>query len=68
MIADGQTGFLLSLLWCGVIGGLIACVSAAGANAAPLPPIGPSGSIRGAGSHAGPGALGSSPPADRRHV
>ena len=68
MVADGQTGFLLALLWCGVLGGLIAVVSAAGANSRQLPPIGPRGSIRGAGSHAGPGALGSSPPAVRRHT
>ena len=68
MVADGQIGFLLALLWCGVLGGLIAVVSAAGANSRQLPPIGPRGSIRGAGSHAGPGALGSSPPAVRRHT
>lgn len=67
MIADGQVGLLLSLLWCGVVGGLIACVSAAGGEERPMPPYGPRGSIRGAGTHAGPGALGSTPPAVRRH-
>jgi hypothetical protein len=67
MVADGQIGWLESLLWCGVIGGLIAVVSAAGANAGAEPRGGPAGSIRGAGSHAGPGALGSTPPAVRRH-
>ncbi|MFN8111619.1 MAG: hypothetical protein U0R51_00315 [Solirubrobacterales bacterium] len=66
MIADHQIGFLLGLLWCGVLGGLIAVVSSAGGIARSLPPIGPRGSIRGAGSHAGPGALGASPPAVRR--
>ncbi len=68
MVADGQYGFLLGLLWCGVLGGLIAVASAASAGANRLPPLGPRGSIRGAGSHAGPGALGSSPPAERRHT
>jgi hypothetical protein len=68
MIADGEVGVLLSVLWCGVLGGLIACISAAGATARTPPPVGPRGSIRGAGSHVGPGALGSSPPADRRHT
>jgi len=67
MITGGEVGLLLGLLWCGVLGGLIACVSAAGASARPIPPYGPRGSIRGAGTHAGPGALGSSPPAVRRH-
>jgi hypothetical protein len=67
MIADGQVGALEGLLWCGVIGGLIAVVSAAGANAEPQGRGGPRGSIRGAGSHAGPGALGATPPAERRH-
>jgi len=67
MIADGEVGLLLSLLWCGLLGGLIACVSAAGGDTRPIPPYGPHGSIRGAGTHAGPGALGSSPPAVRRH-
>ncbi len=66
MIADHEIGFLLGLFWCGVIGGLIAVVSSAGGIARSLPPIGPRGSIRGAGSHAGPGALGARPPAVRR--
>ncbi|MEZ5155871.1 MAG: hypothetical protein R2718_07155 [Solirubrobacterales bacterium] len=68
MIVGGEVGLLLSVLWCCVLGGLIAVVSAAGARAKPLPPIGPTGSIRGAGSHAGPGALGSTPPAVRRRT
>jgi hypothetical protein len=67
IIADGQLNALESLLWCGVLGGLIAVVSAAGAAAGIEPRRGPRGSIRGAGSHAGPGALGSTPPAVRRH-
>lgn len=67
LAADGQIGAVESLLWCGVIGGLIAVVSAAGADAGGERRAGPPGSIRGAGSHAGPGALGSIPPAERRH-
>ncbi len=66
-VADHQIGFLLGLLWCGVLGGLIAVVSSAGGDARTPPPIGPRGSIRGAGSHAGRGALGARPPAVRRH-
>lgn len=67
MVAEGQVGALECLLWCGVIGGLIAVVSAAGAAAGGERGAGPPVSIRGAGSHAGPGALGSAPPAERRH-
>ena len=58
LIEDGQVSLLTSLLWCALLGGLISCVAAAGAGARALPPLGPTGSIRGAGSHAGPGALG----------
>ena len=69
MIVDGQIGFLLGLLWCGVIGGLIAGrLVGRRESRRSLPPIGPRGSIRGAGSHAGPGALGASPPAVRRRA
>ncbi|HET6830110.1 MAG TPA: hypothetical protein VFH44_02050, partial [Solirubrobacterales bacterium] len=67
LVADGEIGVLESLLWCGVLGGLIAVVSAAGATVKSPPGTGPRGSIRGAGTHAGPGALGSTPPAERRH-
>jgi len=67
MVVDGQVGALESLLWCGVLGGLIAVVSAAGAEVGSLPGAPRRGSIRGAGTHAGPGALGSTPPAVRRH-
>ena len=65
LIEDGQVSLLTSLLWCALLGGLISCVAAAGAGARALPPLGPPGSIRGAGTHAGPGALGGTPPASR---
>ena len=32
MIEDGQIGFGMSLLWCVMLGGLLACVTAAGAR------------------------------------
>ena len=68
LVEDGQVGLVLSLLWCGLIGGLLACVAAAGAEGRNLPPGGPRGSIRGAGTHAGPGALGGVPAATRSRV
>jgi len=64
LVEDGQLSFLVCLLGCGVLGGLLACVAAAGAATGPLHTPGP-GSIRGAGTHAGPGSLGASPPATR---
>ncbi len=57
MIADGQIGPVMSILWCALIGGLIACVAAAASAGRMTPPIA-GVPIRGAGSHAGPGALG----------
>ena len=59
LIVDGQIGFVTCLLWCALLGGLLACISAAGA----APRIAPNAGIplRGAGSHAGPGALGATP-------
>ncbi len=68
LIDDGQVGLLISVLWCGVLGGLLSGVAAAGADKRTLPPVGPTGSIRGAGSHAGPGALGGTPPASRGRI
>ena len=68
LVEDGQVGLVLCLLWCGLIGGLLSCVAAAGAEGRKLPPAGPSGSIRGAGTHAGPGSLGGVPPATRSRV
>jgi len=58
MIEDGQIGFGTSLLWCAMLGGLLACVTAAGARGVRSREAAP---IRGMGSHAGPGALGSIP-------
>lgn len=64
MIADGQVGFGTSVVWCLLLGGLIACVSATSADRRGVQPAG--GSLRGAGTHIGPGALGSFPAAEGR--
>lgn len=64
MITGGQAGLGASLTWCVLIGGLIACVSATAADRRTVAPSG--GSLRGAGTHIGPGALGSTPAADAR--
>jgi hypothetical protein len=63
MIADGQIGLGTSVVWCVLLGGLIACVSATAADRRVTPA---GGSLRGAGSHVGPGALGSVPAAEAR--
>ena len=60
-IVDGQVGLATCLAWTVLIGGLIAAVSATAADRR-----GGGGSIRGAGTHIGPGALGSMPAADAR--
>ncbi|MBA2521963.1 MAG: M28 family peptidase [Solirubrobacterales bacterium] len=65
LIVDGGIGFVTCLLCCLIIGGLIACVSATGARRVPVG--GPDAGLRGAGSHVGPGALGSIPGAEARH-
>ncbi len=59
MIVDGQIGLITCLLLCAVFGGLLACISAAGS--APSAAVGEGPRLRGAGSHAGPGALGGTP-------
>ena len=59
LIVAGQIGLVTCLLWCAVLGGLLACISAAGS--APGPVVSESPPLRGAGSHAGPGALGGTP-------
>jgi hypothetical protein len=64
MIVGGQIGFLMAVLWCVLIGGLIACVSATAAQRVELSSRAPR--LRGAGSHIGPGALGSTPAAESR--
>lgn len=62
LVVGGQIPIGVSLLWCGVLGGLLAAVTAAAAR--PLLPIAETAaSVRGAGSHAGPGALGGTPSA-----
>jgi hypothetical protein len=60
MIVDGQIGPLVCLLWCAMLGGLLACISAAGSSPG-LPRPEATIPLRGAGSHAGPGALGGTP-------
>jgi hypothetical protein len=60
LLVDGQIGFPMALLWCGLLGGLLACVGAAGARIA----VGPGPArvkVRGPKGHAGPGALGGTP-------
>lgn len=60
LIVDGQIGAPMALLWCGLLGGLLACVGAAGARIAVDP--GPARvKVRGPKGHAGPGALGGTP-------
>lgn len=63
-IVDGQVGLATTLTWTVLIGGLIAAVSATAADRRGTVTAG--GSIRGAGTHIGPGALGSMPAADAR--
>jgi hypothetical protein len=59
-IATGQTGLLTALLWCGLIGGLIGSVGAAGARS-PGAPEPRRVTVRGPTSYAGPGSLGGTP-------
>jgi hypothetical protein len=63
MVIDGHIGPVNAFLWCVVLGGLLACVGAAGA--AKTPEIGPSRSgprtVRGPAGYAGPGSLGGTP-------
>lgn len=63
MIVGGQLGLLASLLWCAMLGGLIACVSAANSFAGRPQPG--RGGVLGSGTHAGPGSLGATPSALR---
>jgi hypothetical protein len=65
MIVDGQIGLLTCLLWCVMLGGLIACVSAAGGRRGSLPYE--ERGLGGTGAHAGPGALGATPSSLTRH-
>ncbi len=58
LIEDGQIGPLMCLLWCGVAGGLIACVGSTGARGVVAREA---TGLRGSGTHAGPGALGATP-------
>lgn len=65
LIVDGQIGLGTCLLWSAMIGGLIACITATAGARSKLPPG--AGNLRGAGTHIGPGALGSIPAAEARH-
>lgn len=64
MITGGGIGLATGLVWCVLIGGLIASVSATAADRRSATPSAPS--LRGAGTHVGPGALGSIPPTEAR--
>lgn len=66
LVDDGGIGLMISLLWCLLLGGLIAAVSATAAEQRPAT-IPAGGRLRGAGSHVGPGALGSTPGVESRH-
>jgi hypothetical protein len=63
MVVDGHIGPINAFLWCVVLGGLLACVGAAGASKPPE--IGASRSaprsVRGPAGYAGPGSLGGTP-------
>lgn len=60
LIAGGGIGLPMALLWCGVVGGLIACVAAAGSSGVAVPD--PERiRLRGPAGHAGPGSLGGTP-------
>jgi hypothetical protein len=63
LITDGQLGLLMCLLWCALLGGLIASVSAAAAFRGRSRP--PETGILGPAPHAGPGSLGATPSAIR---
>ncbi len=66
-VVDGQVGLATNLAWVVLIGGLIAAVAATAADRRGAGGgAGGGGSIRGAGTHIGPGALGSIPAADAR--
>lgn len=60
LLLGGQPGLLTGILICALLGGLIACVAAAGAGIR-LEPRGAPGSVRGPAGHAGPGSLGGTP-------
>lgn len=58
-IESGHVGLVMSLLWCALLGGLLACVTAAAASRRP----GSDASVLGPGAYAGPGSLGATPSA-----
>ncbi len=60
LIGSGQISILIALLWCLLIGGLLAAVVAARARLSPEL-IGARGRTRGPSGYAGPGSLGGTP-------
>lgn len=60
LLVSGQIGFVLALLWCGLIGGLISCLAAPSAGGT-VEPLEKRGSVLGSSRHAGPGSLGGTP-------
>jgi len=60
LIESGQLSLPLALLWCLLLGGLIACVTAPGADSG-LKPEADDVRLRGPGGYAGPGSLGGTP-------
>jgi hypothetical protein len=60
LITSGQIGLLTALLACGVIGGLVACVAAAGSRPITVPEP-DRVRVRGPTGYAGPGSLGGTP-------
>ena len=61
MIEGGQFSLGMCLLWCALLGGLLACVSAAAARS--NRPALDQPSVLGPGAYAGPGSLGATPSA-----
>lgn len=60
LVESGKLGLTLTLLWCLLLGGMLACV-VAGRTEEELPVAPPEGRLRGPGGYAGPGSLGGTP-------
>ena len=63
LIESGQMGIGMCMLWCVLLGGLLACISSAAAMR--TRPRNDEPSVLGPGAHAGPGSLGATPSALR---
>jgi Peptidase family M28 len=66
LVESGQLSLPLALLWCLLLGGLIACYAAAGADPGLEPKL-DEVPLRGPGGYAGPGSLGGTPSSLSRH-